>query len=321
MSNESKPSPAPSPPAVHGHALGGRAARLSTYLAGLDPTVRGMLWTVAAGMLFSVLNTLLRLMAQQMDPFQAQFLRYLFGCIVMIPIVLRTGLAAYWPKRMGGQFLRGGFHTIGLCLWFTALPQIHLADMTAIGFTGPIFIMIGAFFFFKEKMLWDRWLAAAIGFAGVLVVVWPKLSGGAGFYHMVMLASAPMFAMSFLCAKFLTRHERPEVIVVWLAITVAIFSFPLATLHWTWPTASQWLTFLVCGVIGSAGHYCLTRSFVATDISATQSVKFLDLVWASAMGWLVFAAVPSATTLAGGVVIAASTVWIARREARARKAA
>lgn len=298
-----------------------RTARLLRYLEGLDPTVRGMLWTVAAGMLFSVLNTLLRLMAQQMDPFQAQFLRYLFGCIVMLPIMLRTGLAAYVPKRMGGQFLRGGFHTVGLSLWFTALPQIHLADMTAIGFTGPIFIMIGAFFFFKEKMLWDRWLAAAIGFAGVLVVVWPKLSGGAGFYHVVMLGSAPMFAMSFLCAKFLTRHERPEVIVVWLAITVAIFSFPLATLHWTWPTTTQWLTFLFCGVIGSAGHYCLTRSFVATDISATQSVKFLDLVWASAMGWLVFAAVPSATTLAGGVVIAASTVWIARREARARKIA
>ena len=69
------------------------------------------------------------------------------------------------------------------------------------------------------------------------------------------------------------------------------------------------------GVLGSAGHYCLTRSFSIADISATQSAKFLDLVWASLLGWLVFADVPSQTTLVGGVVICASTLWIARREA------
>ena len=296
-------------------------ARLRERLARLHPSVRGILWSVLAGVLFSVLNTMLRVMAKQLDPFEVQFLRYGMGCVVMLPLVLRSGLATYIPKRLGGQFMRGAAHAAGLCFWFTALPHIHLADMTAIGFTGPIFIMIGAFFFFNEKMRWDRWLAALIGFAGVMVVLGPKLSGGAGHYHLVMLASAPMFALSFLTAKSLTRDERPAVIVVWLGLTVAIYSFPLALLHWQWPNPLQWLTFFVCGVIGSAGHYCLTRSFVAADISATQSAKFLDLVWASLMGWIVFTDVPSQTTLAGGVVIAASTVWIARREARRRTAA
>lgn len=294
------------------------AARLQAHLAGLDPTVRGILWSVLAGVLFSVLNTMLRVMSQQLDPFQVQFLRYGMGTLVMLPLVLRGGLASYRPKRIGGQFLRGAAHAAGLCFWFTALPQIHLADMTAIGFTGPIFIMIGAFFFFKEQMRWDRWLAALIGFAGVMVVLGPKLSGGAGHYHLVMLASAPMFALSFLIAKSLTRDERPAVIVVWLGLTVAIYSFPLALINWQWPDAVQWFTFFVCGVFGSAGHYCLTRSFVAADISATQSAKFLDLVWAALLGWIIFADMPSQTTLIGGVVIAASTLWIARREARRR---
>ncbi len=297
------------------------AAHLRERLARLHPSVRGILWSVIAGVLFSVLNTMLRVMTKQLDPFQVQFLRYGMGCVVMLPLVLRSGLAAYIPKRTGGQFLRGAAHAGGLCFWFTALPHIHLADMTAIGFTGPIFIMIGAFFFFKEQMRWDRWVAALIGFAGVMVVLGPKLSGGAGHYHLVMLAAAPMFALSFLIAKSLTRDERPAVIVVWLGLTVAIYSFPLALLHWQWPNPVQWFTFFVCGVIGSAGHYCLTRSFVAADISATQSAKFLDLVWASLMGWIVFTDVPSQTTLLGGVVIAASTVWIARREARRRTAA
>ncbi|MEY4075204.1 MAG: hypothetical protein RJA29_2561 [Pseudomonadota bacterium] len=70
----------------------------------------------------------------------------------------------------------------------------------------------------------------------------------------------------------------------------------------------------------ATGHYCLTRGFNATDISVTQSLRFLDLVWASLLGWLVFADVPRSTTLLGALVIMASTVWIARRESRARSA-
>ncbi len=258
----------------------------------------------------------MRALAQQLDPFQAQFLRYLFGLIVLLPLLWRHGITAYRPKNVGGQLVRGAFHTLGLCLWFAALPMIPLADMTAIGFTGPIFIMIGAYIFFKEPMRWERWLAAAIGFAGVVVVVGPKLSGSGGYYNLVMLASAPMFAASFLLTKGLTRYETTGVILVWQALTVTIFSLPLALLHWQAPTAGQWAGFLWCGVLGSLGHYFLTRSFRIADISSTQSVKFLDLVWASLIGWVVFADVPSQSTLIGGLVICASTVWIATRESR-----
>ena len=166
-------------------------------------------------------------LALQLDPFQAQFLRYLFGLLVLLPLLWRHGLAAYWPKRVGGQFTRGALHTVGLFLWFAALPKIPLADMTAIGFTGPIFIMIGAYVFFKEPMRWERWLAAGIGFVGVLIVVGPKLSGSGGFYNLVMLASAPMFAASFLLTKGLTRYESTGMILVWQALTVTLFSLPL----------------------------------------------------------------------------------------------
>ena len=299
-----------------------RRFTLTRHRAGrLEPTVQGMLWSAAAGLSFTVLNSVMRALAIQLDPFQAQFLRYLFGLLVMLPWVYRAGLAAYMPQKVGGQFLRGAVHTVGLILWFAALPKIPLADMTAIGFTGPIFIMIGAYLVFKEPMRWERWLAALIGFGGVVIVVFPKLSfasgaSSAGLYNLLMLASAPMFAASFLLTKALTRYERTEVIVVWQAITVTLFSAPMALLHWQAPSFAQWLGFLVCGVLGSTGHYCLTRSFGVADISSTQSVKFLELVWSAFLGWLIFADTPSQSTLIGGTVICASTIWIARREAR-----
>jgi len=69
-------------------------------------------------------------------------LRYLFGVVAMFPLLWRQGLNAYRPVNLRGQFWRGAVHTAGLMLWFTALPHIGLADMTAIGFTGPIFMVL-----------------------------------------------------------------------------------------------------------------------------------------------------------------------------------
>jgi drug/metabolite transporter (DMT)-like permease len=139
-----------------------------------------MAWMTLGGLMFSVLNTIARSISMQLDPFQTQFLRYFCGLLIMLPLLWHQGLAAYVPKDIKGQFWRGGVHTIGLMFWFIALPQIPLADMTAIGFTGPIFIMLGAAWFLGEPMRKDRWIAAGIGFTGVLVVVLPKLAGTGG---------------------------------------------------------------------------------------------------------------------------------------------
>ncbi len=271
----------------------------------------------------------MRVLALDLPAMQIQFLRYAMGLLVLLPLVFWRGWRHYIAKDIKGQFWRGGMHSLALVLWFLALPRIPLADMTAIGFTGPIFIMIGARLFFGEAMRWDRWLATVLGFAGVLIVVGPKLggslsgtisgtsvSGASGVWHLVMLASAPMFAASFLITKALTRTETAGVILVWQAVIVTLLSLPLALWAWQAVTPAQWLGFLGCGVLGSAAHYCLTRSFAATDISATQSLKFLELLWSAFFGYVLFADVPTRTTLLGGAVIAAATLWVARREAR-----
>lgn len=276
------------------------------------------MWAACSGALFCLLNATMRGLALQMHPMQTQFLRYLFGVLVMLPLVLRARGEGYRAVNLAGQFSRGAVHTIGLVLWFLSLTHIPLADTTAIGFTGPLFIMIGAWLFLKEPMRWERWVATGVGFCGVLTVLAPKLGlntgGSGGYYHLLMLASAPVFAASFLITKVLTRTEKAGAIVLWQAISVTLFSMPMALWFWQWPGTWQWLGFALCGVMGSAGHYCLTRSFTVADISSTQSVKFLDLLWSSALGWLMFADVPTRSTLIGGAIICAATLWVARRE-------
>lgn len=290
--------------------------RAQNWMNALPAVWRGMLWVALSGLFFSILNSVVRQMTLSLHPFQAQLMRYLFGVMAMLPVLWRHGWRNYRPVSLRGQLWRGAVHTVGLMLWFTALPHIGLADMTAIGFTGPIFIMLGAALFLGERMRGDRWLAAVIGFAGVMLVVAPKLSGQGGWYALVMLASSPVFAASFLITKTLTKYEKSGVIVLWQAISVSVFSLPLGLLHWTAPTTWQWLGFAAAGVLGSVGHYCLTRGFRAADISATQSLRFLDLIWASLLGWWLFSDVPSQTTVLGALVILLSTIWIARREHR-----
>ena len=282
----------------------------------IRPDLQGMVWMLLSGALFALLNALLRLITLQLPPIEAQCLRYVAGALVMSPFILRAGLRAYNPNGLGGQLWRGAAHTAGMLLWFTALPHLTLADTTAIGFTGPIFVMLGGVLWLGERLIWARFLSAAIGFLGVLIVVAPKLSGNGGFYQLVMLASAPLFAVSQLITKALTRRDRTEVIVVWQCLTIALFSAPIAAWQWQTPTLLQCGWFLGAGLLGSAAHYSLTQAFRLAEVSATQPLRFFDLLWSTLMGLAVWGDVPTTSTLVGGVVICFATTWVARREAR-----
>ena len=194
--------------------------------------IQALMWSGASGLIFVVLNALMRQLSLELSAFQTQFLRYLMGLLVMLPLMLRSGLADLRPVSLRGQFLRGAVHTLGLLVWFAAVPHITLADTTVIGFTTPIFIMLGAALFLSEPMRGSRWVAAGLGMTGVLIVVGPRLTGEGGIHLLVMLMSAPIYAVSFLMTKALTRYERPAVIVLWQAITVTLLSLPFALTDW-----------------------------------------------------------------------------------------
>jgi drug/metabolite transporter (DMT)-like permease len=282
---------------------------------------RAIVWALLGGFTFSVMNMLLRKLSQQMNPFEAQFLRHMFGLAVLLPFILRSGIAQYKPSSISGQITRGAVHTLAISLWFFALPHLALADTTAISFTGPIFTMIGAAYLLGEAMRRDRWIAAIIGFIGVLIVVGPRLAGNGGWYYLVMLASAPIFSLSSLLNKILTRKDSPQVIVAWQTLVVSCISLPMAIAYWVWPTPTQWLIFACTGLFGSISHLCITHALKAADISVSQSVNFLNLVWATIWGFLVFGDMPSENSLIGGLVIVGATLWISRREARRSVAA
>ncbi|MSQ63736.1 MAG: DMT family transporter [Betaproteobacteria bacterium] len=273
----------------------------------------------ATGLLFTLLNATMKKLAHELDPWLVGFLRYLLGTLLILVPALRFGVRELWPKAPKMQFVRGLVHGGGMLLWFAALPAVAIAELTAIGFSVPLFICLGAVLFLNERMTGARWAAVLVGFSGVLLVVHPFEAGGfsgisAGM--LLMLASGPVFAGSFLVAKVLTRVDRSDVMVFWQHLVVSLALLPFALALWTMPSPGQWALLAVCGVFGAGGHYCMVRAFRIADISAVQSVRFLELVWAAILGFLMFGSAPEGWTLAGGMLILASTLWLARSESR-----
>ncbi|MBM3645275.1 MAG: DMT family transporter [Alphaproteobacteria bacterium] len=288
----------------------------------LGPTMRGLLWMALSGLCFALLNGASRVLTEDLHSWQVQCLRYFFGGLVMLPLILRAGAAAFRTNHLSLQIWRNVVHTVGTGFWFLALPMVPLAEVTAIGFTGPIFMTLGAMLFLGEVVRWRRWLAIGLGFLGVTIVLWPKLSLGVGASvgSLLLLAAAPVSAASFLMAKVLTRRDSPEAIVFWQCLLVSLFTLPAALWFWQ-PVEWRHIAILVfVGAMGSSGHYALNRALKVAEVSAVQPARFLELVWAALVGFVIWTDLPSAWTVAGAAVIFGATTYIARREAIAERA-
>ena len=171
-----------------------------------------------------------------------------------------------------------------------------------------------------SAMRWERWLAASIGFTGVLIVRCAQaVRHGRRLFRCLMLASSPVFAASFLMTKSADAlRDAPAVIVVWQAITVTLVQ-PAARAAGTGRRRRRCsgCGFLLCGLLGSTGHYCLTRSFRSRRHlgDAVGEVPRPGLGVGCSAGWC-SPTCRARSTLIGGAVICAATIWIARRESR-----
>jgi drug/metabolite transporter (DMT)-like permease len=284
-----------------------------------SPITRGIGWTVVSGLLFVGVTATVRHVGSDVNPVQAAFIRYAFGILLMAPFFLRHGLPSFNGRHIRLNAFRGLVHGIGVMLWFFAMTQIPIADVTAIGFTSPIFVTIGAALLLGEKFRLRRLVAIVIAFFGMLIIIRPGLVEveiGA----IAQLIAAPLFAVSMLIAKMLSKDSPPQDVVAYMSIFVTLTLLPPAIYFWQTPTWTQVAWLLCTSVFATAGHVALTKAYQLADITVTQSISFLQLVWAAMLGYLLFAETPDVWTIVGGGVIVASATYIAHREARLARA-
>ncbi|MYJ97110.1 MAG: DMT family transporter [Proteobacteria bacterium] len=276
-------------------------------------------WMLLTGLLFIAVTGIVRHLGSDLPAVQAAFVRYAIGLGFMLPFLYRTLRTRLIPRRIGLHVLRGVVHGGGVILWFFAMARIPIAEVTAIGFTAPLFTTIGAVLFLGETLRARRIAAVIAGFLGTVIILRPGIEAihvGA----LAQLAAAPLFACSFVVAKKLTETESGSVIVAWLSVFVTLVLLPPALLVWRTPTMEELLWLTAVAACATAGHYTLTRAMRLAELTMLQPFMFLQLVWASLLGFAAFGEVPDVWTWVGGAVIVAAATYIAHREALARRA-
>ncbi len=286
----------------------------------MPPNLRGILWVGMSGVLFALLNVFTLIPSQHLNPYVMAFMRYFFGTLMLLPIVLKLGLhRAMSTNRLPLHLFRGCIHACGMFLWFIGLPLTTLASITALGFTGPIFVTIGAAMFLGEKVRMRRWMAVAVGFAGAMIIIRPGI-GDLGLGAICILISTPIFSASNLISKALARTETANKIVIWQHLTILVFACPVALWFWQTPSPTDLLWFVAAGLCGTLGHICQQNGYQLADITLLQPIGFLSLLWNTLLGYFLFFQQPDVWTFVGAAVIFASALYISHREAVRRAA-
>ncbi len=266
-------------------------------------------------MLFVGVTVAVRYLGTSMNPVQAAFIRYCFGIVLILPLLSRAGVMSLDRDRLGFHALRGLVHGGGVILWFLAMSRIPISEVTALGFTTPIFVTLGAAAFLSERLKPYRVAAVLIGFIGALLILRPGLRVidiGA----LAQLGAAPLFACSYLMAKSATRREASSMIVVLLSVFCTLTLALPALLVWRTPTLEELLLLGLTALLATSGHYCMTRALEAAEVSAVQPFTFLQLVWATILGLILFDETPDVWIWIGGAVIVGSATWMAQQEVR-----
>ena len=281
----------------------------------LPPNLRGILWVGLSGVMFALLNVFTLIPAQHLNPYVMAFMRYFFGALFLLPLVARHGLrASMYTRRASLHIFRGALHTGGMFLWFVGLPLATLASVTALGFTGPIFITIGAALFLGEDVRLRRWIAIVVGFAGAMIIIRPGF-GDIGIGALCILASTPIFSASNLISQALARTESANTIVIWQNFMIVLFAAPVALWFWQAPAWTDLLWFAAAGLCGTLGHLSQQNGYQLADITLLQPIGFLSLLWNAMLGFLLFSQHPDVWTFVGAAVIFASAMYISHREA------
>lgn len=291
--------------------------KLSSAFGRVPANVQGMLWIALSGLIFATFMAIVRQLGSTMDPIQTSFLRYAIGLLFLLPFFLKTSAAEYRAVNWKLHLLRGVLHGTGVMLWFYAMSRITLAEVSAIGFSSPVYATLGAAIFLGEKIRLPRITAVAMGLFGALLIVRPgfvSVDPGA----IAMLVAAPIFAAADLCMKALTRKESGPAVVAYLSIVVTVVTAGPAIAVWEWPSLQDWALVTVVALLATVGHLAMTQGFKVGELTAVMPARYLQLLWSALLGYVIFTEVPSIYTWAGAGLIIAASLYIAHRESRSK---
>lgn len=249
---------------------------------------------------------------------QLLLIRSLAAMAVLAPAIHATGLkTVLHPPRPGLQLLRIALSTIEVASFYLAVSYMPLAETVTFWLATPIYVAVLSGPLLGEVTPLRRWIAIGIGFCGVLVAMNP---GGAalGWPALVALAGSFCFALMMIVTRQL-RGTPDTTLVVWQTMAALVLGLAAAPFGWVKPGLVDALLLSLLGIIAMIAHVATNRALKLAPASTVVPYQYTLIVWAVALGWLVFGDVPARTTVIGAAVIIAAGIWIFLDEKRERQ--
>lgn len=274
---------------------------------------RAILWMIAATMIFSATNTLVKLMSDDYDVVQITWARYAFHFAFII-ILLRTGIIeTLKTKHLRMQLTRSTLLLVASLLYFTGFSLLPLAESAAMINVTPVLVTILSALILREVVGVRRWTGVLVGFVGAMIVIRPGMDTFTN-AAIFPLGAALAYGLYQIATRHVSHADGPMTSIAYTALVGTILGSCVVPFFWTTPDAIGWGMMVALGITGALGHYCMIKAYSAAEVSVAAPYAYAVIIWMAAMGYIVFDDVPEIWTIIGAMVIACSGLYISQRE-------
>jgi drug/metabolite transporter (DMT)-like permease len=275
----------------------------------LDDRLAGVLCMVLGIASLSFMDALGKRIARDYSVFQMLAIRSTVALALILLFLAGTrDLRALRTRQPKGHALRALCGLVAFLTFYASLRHLSLADAVAIAFASPFLITALGRFVLKEHVTLRQWLAIAVGFGGMLVIVRP---GGSGFHPAALLVvvCSVAYATLMILTRWMTRPHRPaetnSAFVFYMLAGQAAVGWAVAATRWRTPDGAALAEMAGMGVLGIAGNYGLAQAFRLAPVATVAPFEYTGLIWAVVLGALLFGDVPTPWFWLGAAII----VW------------
>ncbi len=286
----------------------------------MENPLRGIAMVLASTFVFSLSDATGKFLSGYLPITEIVWIRYVIFVAFAFALVVRSGPGRFHVRRPWLQILRGLGLLASALFFIFSLRYLPLADASAIGFISPLLTSMLAIPILGEVVGMRRWIGGIVGLIGVMIVVRP----GTGAFHpaaLLVLASTTTWAFSSVLTRVLVGVDSPTATLMWSAATGAIVLTAVQPFDFAIPTWFQLGLLLMLGIIASGGQYLTVLAYRHAAASVLAPFNYVQLIWATTLGYLVFSAVPDVWTFAGAGIIVASGLYTLQYERGERQRA
>jgi drug/metabolite transporter (DMT)-like permease len=279
---------------------------------------RGIACVLVAWLLFACMDAGSKQLAEDYSIVQILWLRFLSLAVIAAWLVRRQGgTTAFRTHHFWLQGARSLLLVVEIGLFIWTITVLPLANAHAILAVTPLLVTALSVPLLGERVGIRRWSAIGVAFIGMLVILRP----GLGVMHpmaLVALLCAAMFALYQILTRVVSRADPPLTTLFYTALVGAAGLTVVGPFHWTAPDAAGWALFGLVAGLGASGHFLLIKALQLAPASSLQPYSYTILIWATAVGFVVFGNLPDLATVAGALIIAASGIYTFARERKRR---